>query len=142
MAKSNRITKRELADFKTAYLSHMAQLLQDEDGKIVGLPSLFSFAAEVGIDEETEKKIAEDEAVMLRGKKLRALALISAMLTKRVDSTAAWHILDKSGYIETDEFSFCEADEKPPTETISESDRLLMGNLARRLGIDVEEEYE
>ena len=141
MGKSKRITKTELAEFKAAYLKHMAQLLQDEDDKVVGLPSLFSFAAEVGIDEETENMIAKDETIMMRGKKLRMHALISAMLTKRVDSTAAWHILDKSGYIETDEFSFVPDEDETPG-AMTDSDRALMMNLAARLGVTDDELYE
>ena len=93
------MTEKELDEIKAAFLKYMSRLLEDEDGKVAGIPSLYSFAAETGIDEAVEGELLRDQELMIRAKKLRALALISAMLTKRVDSTAAWHIIDKCGYM-------------------------------------------
>ena len=117
-------------------LAHFSEMRKDKKGKIVGAPSFVSFADAIGVPiSQIEKwrrehsdfdKACEDACEVLRQ------LLMDAALSDRVNVSAAKFILSS-------DFGMGRAaSEKSAThfDVISDSDRALMENLARRLGLD------
>lgn len=116
-------------------MAHFAEMRKDKKGKIVGAPSLVSFADSIGVSvTQLEKwrrehsdfdKACEDAGVLLRQ------LLMDASLSGLVNVSAAKFILSS-------DFGMGAGGGKREGEVavISDADRALMENLARRLSLD------
>lgn len=116
-------------------MAHFSKMRKNKKGSLVGAPSFVSFAETLGVPiSQIEKwrrehvdfdKACEDACELLRQ------LLMDAALSGTVNVTAAKFILSS-------EFGMGNSSPKrgEVTEGISDADRALMENLARRLGID------
>ena len=117
-------------------MAHFSEMRKNKKGNIVGAPSFVSFADSIGVSiSQIEKwrcehadfeKACEDAVEVLRQ------LLMDAALSGSVNVSAAKFILSsdfgmgRSSVAKTSE----------PSGAISDADRALMENLARRLGLD------
>lgn len=117
-------------------MAHFSKMRKNKKGSIVGAPSFVSFADAIGVpisqiekwrrDHPDFEKACGDAEVLLRQ------LLIDAALSERVNVSAAKFILSSDFGMGRD----CSAKKERASETVSDADRALMENLARRLGID------
>lgn len=117
-------------------MAHFSEMRKNKKGSIVGAPSFVSFADSIGVSiSQIEKwrrehgdfdKACEDATELLRQ------LLMDAALSGLVNVSAAKFILSS-------DFGMGRSASQKNTdapEGISDADRTLMENLARRLGID------
>ena len=116
-------------------MAHFSEMRKNKKGSIVGAPSFVSFADAIGvpisqIEKWRREHIDFDKACLDATELLRQL-LMDAALAGSVNVSAAKFILSSEFGMGTSS-----PKQEQALEAVSDADRALMENLARRLGID------
>ena len=117
-------------------MAHFSEMRKNKKGNIVGAPSFVSFADSIGVSisqiEKWRREHADFEKACEDAVEVLRQLLMDAALRGSVNVSAAKFILSsdfgmgRSSVAKTSE----------PSGAISDADRALMENLARRLGLD------
>lgn len=119
-----------------AVMAHFSEMRKNKKGSIVGAPSFISFADSIGVSisqiEKWRREHADFEKACEDASELLKQLLIDGALSGLVNVSAAKFILSS-------EFGMGGKDARKKEGTmagISDADRTLLENLARRLGCD------
>ena len=117
-------------------MAHFSEMRKNKKGSIVGAPSFVSFADSIGVSisqiEKWRREHADFEKACEDASELLKQLLIDGALSGLVNVSAAKFILSS-------EFGMGTKDAQKKERTmagISDADRTLLENLARRLGCD------
>ena len=119
--------------YKRSMYEHFSRLITNEKGEVVGIPSIVSFAKEIGVSLGTvERWIQEHEElseVYSECTERRKQLIIDAAFCKKIDPTFAKFYLSA-------EFGLGEKNEgEGEGISVTDGDKRLIENIARRLGI-------
>ena len=119
--------------YKRLMYEHFSRLILNDKGEVIGIPSIVSFAREIGVSLGTvERWIREQEefsSVFSECTERRKQLIIDAAFCKKIDPTFAKFYLSA-------EFGLGEKESgEKECFNVTDEDKRLIENIARRLGI-------